>query len=339
MTEEPFVTGIALSQWVHGSERLGMPAIRIMKQCGIDPLCLGDLERKIPLSEFENYLLALISASDDELLGLHVGQQVMPALYGSLAMVMMSADSLEEGVKMSAKYAPLAAGNAGGFELRDDGGYQFIVGLLAHRDPSVRRHWIESVAALTVKAARFIFPSFSPDVLYFEHYPASKHLENSLIEYFRCPVEFGSNFNGARFETRKMAGYVNGFGKYTMEMARKLADQQMESQQVTQSFIDRVRMQIRDLIGVTSPRREAVAERIGISPRTLDRRLSAAGYSWQGLMDDIRSKLAYEYLKNPDEKIADIARKLGFSDVRAFQRRFRKWSGVSPTDYRNSVKR
>ena len=339
MTEETFVTGIALSQWAHGAARLGLPSLDIMKRCDLDPLCLGDLGRKIPLSTFENFMLELILVSGDELLGLHIGQQIMPALYGSLSMVVLSADSLEDGFRMAARYAPMVVGNAGGVEIREDDNDKLFIGLLAHKNAVVRRHWIESVAALIIKAAKFMFPSFSPECLYFEHAPTSKHMEKSLLEYFRCPIQFGASFNGARFDAKKMAGYVNGYGKYSMEIASKLADQQLEDQKIQQTFIDRIKIQIRDLIGTTSPRREVVAERLGISPRTLDRRLSSAGYSWQELIDAIRSQLAYEYLSKSDENIADIAHRIGFSDVRAFQRRFRKWSGVSPNEYRKSFKR
>jgi AraC-like DNA-binding protein len=54
-------------------------------------------------------------------------------------------------------------------------------------------------------------------------------------------------------------------------------------------------------------------------------------------VDSIRSQLAHEYLAQAHYKIKDVASMLGFADVRAFQRRFRHWTGVSPSQYKKSL--
>lgn len=337
MSDEPFLRGVALAQWAYGAERLGVPSFDIMRSCNVDPVQALDPSSKVPLPLFENYVLELVLASGDELFGLHIGQQIMPALYGSLAMLMMSAQSLEDGVRLAIQYAPLVVGSAGGLEFRDNGEEKCFIGLLAYRNPVVRRHWIEAVGALIFQAFRFNNQSFYPDKIFFEHNPASQKSEKEIKEFFGSPIQFGSTFNGALVSREKAEHRVLGYGKYSLEMARQFADQQLAEQKHQQDLVGTIKLHIRDVMGTAPPRRETVAERIGVSARTLDRRLAEAGVTWQQLVDAIRSQLAHEYLALPDYKVKDVASMLGFADVRAFQRRFRHWAGISPSQYRKSL--
>ncbi|MFP5383927.1 MAG: helix-turn-helix domain-containing protein, partial [Gammaproteobacteria bacterium] len=77
-----------------------------------------------------------------------------------------------------------------------------------------------------------------------------------------------------------------------------------------------------------------IAEMMGISARTLQRRLSEEHTSFQKLHDGLRYRLACELLRKPDADIPTIAATLGFSEPATFHRAFRQWSGMSVTDYR-----
>lgn len=337
MSEEPFLRGVALAQWAYGAERLGVPAFDIMKTCRIDPVQALEPSSEIPLPLFENYLLELILASGDELFGLHIGQQIMPALYGSLSMLIMSAESVEDAVRLAIQYSPLVVGSAGGLDFRDSGDDKIFLGLLAYRNHVVRRHWIEAVGALLFQAFRFHNKSLYPEKIFFEHNSPSKKSEKEIRDFFISPIHFGASFNGAIIARKKAELRLHDYGKYSLEMARKLADEQLEAQKKQQDVIGKIKLHIEDLMGSAPPRRESVAERLGVSSRTLDRRLSEAGVTWQQLVDSIRSQLAHEYLAQAHYKIKDVASMLGFADVRAFQRRFRHWTGVSPSQYKKSL--
>ena len=82
------------------------------------------------------------------------------------------------------------------------------------------------------------------------------------------------------------------------------------------------------------PRRPKIAAVLGMSERTLQRRLTAEGTSFQLLLDDTRRELARHYLGQRTVSLADIAYLLGFSDQSSFFRAARRWFGSSPRDYR-----
>lgn len=79
---------------------------------------------------------------------------------------------------------------------------------------------------------------------------------------------------------------------------------------------------------------ESIAQRLALSPRTLRRRLSAEGYSFQEVKNLARARRAKYYLRRTALPIAEIAYELGFSELSAFSRAFRSWVGQAPQAYR-----
>jgi AraC-like DNA-binding protein len=82
------------------------------------------------------------------------------------------------------------------------------------------------------------------------------------------------------------------------------------------------------------PRRPKIATILGMSERTLQRRLADEGTSFQRVLDDTRRELAQHYLGQRNVSLADIAYLLGFTDQSSFFRGARRWFGSSPRDYR-----
>jgi AraC-like DNA-binding protein len=84
------------------------------------------------------------------------------------------------------------------------------------------------------------------------------------------------------------------------------------------------------------PTAEEMAEQLGLSLRTLHRRLASEDFSYQEILDNMRRTVAIEFLENTHLQIDQIAERVGFSDAASFRKAFRKWTGASPTRYRQS---
>ena len=81
----------------------------------------------------------------------------------------------------------------------------------------------------------------------------------------------------------------------------------------------------------------SVAEYAGVSVRTLQRHLGDEGRSYSQIVDEVRFDLARRLLRRPDLKLIDVALESGYQDPANFTRAFRRWTGVSPTDYRRKA--
>jgi AraC-like DNA-binding protein len=97
---------------------------------------------------------------------------------------------------------------------------------------------------------------------------------------------------------------------------------------------NRVRQAVSAVLGEGVPTLSKIASELGLSARTLQRRLSASGQTYQSIVDAARRQLAHQLLRETDHCLAEIAFRTGFSEQSAFSRAFKRWSGQTPRSYR-----
>ena len=111
------------------------------------------------------------------------------------------------------------------------------------------------------------------------------------------------------------------------------------SQEASQSRIDRLRNQVRVKLPEGYPSLDTIAEELGQSVSAVQRTLAFEGLSYKDLVENTRRDLALLYLKQVHMPLSEIAFLLGYSELSAFSRAFRRWHGVSPRDYRDQLAR
>jgi AraC-like DNA-binding protein len=153
---------------------------------------------------------------------------------------------------------------------------------------------------------------------------------------FRCPVIFGHKENSITVH----AGIVNTpilysnpgllqyFENYAQEFMTEMDRQDQYTRAVTKIILARM-----DDEALTINK---VAKEMSMSVRTLQNHLKGEGVVFSDLLKDIRKKLAKKYLQQ-NYSVADITYLLGFSEPSVFQKAFKRWSGVTPRQYRETV--
>ncbi|MEM7606283.1 MAG: helix-turn-helix transcriptional regulator, partial [Myxococcota bacterium] len=109
--------------------------------------------------------------------------------------------------------------------------------------------------------------------------------------------------------------------------ARRLLDDE-------QSLEHRVRIEVSQTLADGVPSISDTAKRLGMSSRTLQRRLSASGYTYQQLIDEARRQLAEKLLRQTEYSVQEVAFLTGFSEQSAFTRAFKRWAGQTPRSFR-----
>ena len=99
-------------------------------------------------------------------------------------------------------------------------------------------------------------------------------------------------------------------------------------------LISEVQQLIATLLPSGQPKIDAVAQNLGMSSRTLTRRLTQDGLTYKDLLDELRRKLAFQYLSDERISIKKVAYLLGYSEISAFYHAFRRWTGSSPVRHR-----
>ena len=111
----------------------------------------------------------------------------------------------------------------------------------------------------------------------------------------------------------------------------------MPRKQSTESRdVDLIRRVIMKQLAKGRPSLERAADALGWSARTLQRHLAEEDTSFSHLLDEVRLLNARELIRH-QEKISDVAARLGYADAGSFTRAFERWTGMSPRQYRNTV--
>jgi AraC-like DNA-binding protein len=103
-------------------------------------------------------------------------------------------------------------------------------------------------------------------------------------------------------------------------------------------FLVSLRQILRSFLTFGHPRIEMIAEIMGVNVRTLQRRLSEEGLTFKKVVDQARFQVAAELMGNPDVNLVEIASEVGYTDQAHFTRAFRRWAGVSPSEYRSHLR-
>lgn len=122
------------------------------------------------------------------------------------------------------------------------------------------------------------------------------------------------------------------FAFFDREAARRVAEQPP----LAPTLLDALRRVIEAALPEGVPELPALAERLGCSARTLQRRLAAHGSSLRAVIDELRHELALRHLA-ADLSIAEVSFLLGFSQPSAFHRAFRRWTEQTPAQWRESL--
>lgn len=153
-------------------------------------------------------------------------------------------------------------------------------------------------------------------------------------EFFRCDVEFNAPHNEFVID--------NGFFDYKpvdanpamSQFFRDHAEKLLREQNAGASLSDQVRREIARQLPSGPPTLASVARRLATSERSLRRHLTADGTSFSQLLSDVRFERARSLLRSSETSLSDVAYLLGFSNVSAFSRAFKKWCGSAPGEFR-----
>jgi len=197
-----------------------------------------------------------------------------------------------------------------------------------------RRCTNESAVAQILKAMRDICGvPVRPIRVSFRHTAPDDIEEHG--RFFACDVEFGAPFDGMELSTStldtKLALADDALSKFLLGQLDELVKKQASAEPLT----GKVRRAISRLLPGGSPKLDAVATELGMSPRTLQRHLSSVHTSFAQLVDETRHHLSTELLGHSDRSVAEISFVLGFSEPSAFHRAFKRWTGTTPTRFRD----
>ncbi|WP_337270010.1 AraC family transcriptional regulator [Oryzifoliimicrobium ureilyticus] len=168
-------------------------------------------------------------------------------------------------------------------------------------------------------------------------YPEPAH-SSAYKEIFGCEVRFGTMENVFLFDPTWYKQPLATSDPFSNRQLREFIayhhDRTREAVETTEAVERVLRQRLQKRVSIAR-----VAKALGMSERTLRRRLAEASVSFQGLLDELRKKKALELLSNPHMSVEQIAFAVGFTDPHNFRRAFRRWTGTTPGVLRSDIMR
>ena len=331
----PTALASALRVFADALRELGADCDAILRECEIDPASLLDPDARIPQANFDRVWVTAARRTGDPCIGLHAGALVRPRAVNVFGYLAMTSSTLGEGLERVARYQRLVAGRAW-LNLRDEQGVEHIE--LATEEPAGEQRAIraEYSALLVLAFLRWVADrEVSALEVRFEHAPRGP--VEDYARALRCPVKFEAPCSELLF------------AKGTLDLPS--AHRNPTLAQAVDAFAARLLVELPDGGAVAHTRRalaalldtgesdvRRVSRRLGMSSRTLQRRLAEEGQSFRGVLDQLRRELAQEHLRQRRSSIAEAAHLTGFSEVSAFARAVRRWFGCTPRELRDATR-
>jgi AraC-like DNA-binding protein len=252
--------------------------------------------------------------------------------YGAFGFAWKSATNLQSSYERAERYARVLT-NVSTYEVeKTDEGAFIHLHRVGERRLGMRLSNEATIASIASISQQVSTKAFNPIAVYFKH-PSPKTI-TAHETYFGCPVYFQSDRDALLISSETLQT-PNKLGDASIS---KFFDTHLEtelSKLEDDSALNRqVRIQVSQALSEGVPMLSDIARRLGMSGRTLQRRLSDEGYSYQTLVDESRRQLAKHLLQQTDFSLADVAFMTGFSEQSAFTRAFKRWAGQTPRSYR-----
>jgi AraC-like DNA-binding protein len=310
---------------------LGGDPARIATAAGIALDGLADDETRIPHAAFLALWSEAARSTGDDAFGLHVAELMLrhtPA--NVLAYAVHSSPTFGEALRRASRYAHLIHGT---MELTLSADELARLRVANDHPLGTNRHGIEcALATATFLGRTGTATPFSLRAVSFRHAPPASIVEHQRL--FAAPLSFSADvdeivFDRAFLESPMLRAdndVATRLDRHLDELIERLGDD---------GFLTRVRRVVgTDLNGGVSSV-EDVAARLNMSSRSLQRRLRECGTSFQALVNELRRDLSLRYLADPSVSIAEVTFLVGFTEVSAFHRAFRRWTGRTPSEYRS----
>lgn len=291
-----------------------------------------------------NNLLAL---QGNRALGLRVGRRARLSRAGALGLMMQSASTVRQAVRAGIEFAAIG-GALGKLSVREDGNFvsirfeppatgQLLRPYLTEATFAAIRSYLSELTGTYRSEDAVETPSAAPAMRIAFAYPEPASAERYRA-FFRCPLEFDADVSEMRLgpdilDQAPSVANALAFNQCRDVCARLVAETRAEAPLVREAR----RYLMLDPEKFTNL--SVLAVQLGVPRRTLQRHFARAGASFSMLLSDVRSAIAQDLLSNASLKISDIALMIGYSEPANFRRAFRSWTGTSPSEYREALRR
>ena len=300
----------------------------------LDPSISNNPDDRIPFAQLVDLYEKAAQLTGDKNFGLHVGESVDPKLFDVVGYSALNSPTLGDAFARVARYHSIWTDGAT-FTLETSNETSAIVYRYVDDTICDHRHDSEmTLATVTTLCRNIASPEFTPIAVEFQHDEPTDISEHQQL--FRCPIKFNARSNKLHFPSSYLSLPIEKADASLCALLDRHAEEMLAKFPPRDSLVDQVRSIIASEFRGGDPSLERVADQLRMTPRTLQRKLQELGTSHNELFEQMRRQLAMRYLREREMAICDVAYLLGFSESSSFHRAFKRWTGLTPKEFRKN---
>lgn len=306
----------------------GADRAQLLHLAGLGPETLDDADARIGSKAYIRLMREAQAATGDPALALHWAEDVNLAKMSIVGLLGEASTTLLESFQQVSRYGRLVTdtGMTNRFEMvQNDEGLWTVD---RRSDPDAFPELTETTFGFMICGSRVAGPSTWLKAIHVTH-PAPSYA-GEYERVFGVPVTFSAAWNATRIDPSFLTTPVNVQPRYVFGVLSRHAEAQLEALKASSAMRARVESLIMPMLHTGEASVERIAGQMGMTRQTLHRRLRAEGVTFARVLDDLRHRLALQYLANPRVSINETAFLVGFSEPAAFSRAFKRWTGQSP---------
>lgn len=320
----------AIRACVLAAGRAGMSPDEVARALEFDPAILADPHARVSYALFLRAWEELPVRCDEPAFGLHAAELVGALPSNVVDYVCAQVPTLRESVARLLRYQRLYLDEV---ELELAEAEEARVTMRLRATSCAPRHFSEYLMATWLLRARaMVGQEFAPRRVMFQHAPPAD--VEPLRRMFAAPLSFREAVNGLAIRTELLAAPVRGADPSLGVLLERHASELLAKLPARDDVVHRVKGHLMRALPGDVPAIEATAKALGSSARTLQRALQAAGTTYLAAVDEVRRDLALAFLREPQRTVSEVAFLVGFTEVAAFTRAFRRWTGEPPSAFR-----
>ncbi|PWB31519.1 AraC family transcriptional regulator [Pseudomonas sp. SDI] len=318
---------------------LGHEPSALLERYGLSPQRLAEAGARLSIPRYMHLGHAAIELSGEPALGLYMGRRSRLSQAGLAGVTAAQAPTLGDAARTLLRFEPLYAANYRGqssFEEDPHGAWLRFYSISPYN--AYNRFVVDSVLAgwLAQLSGLFGTPLLAERVEIEFEAPAYA----AQYQHLSANVQFGAETNQLRLSRANLELRNPAHCPSTWQHLLLLCEREWLERTRIRSLAERIAHLLGPLLnGGHEPDLEEVARRLQLPTWTLRRKLAEEGTQFRAILNDTRRDLAMTYIRDTELAFGEIAYLLGFASAEAFQRAFKRWSGVTPGEFRRSQRR
>jgi AraC-like DNA-binding protein len=311
-------------------EDRGISPLAVLRQAGLPMGILNQEKVLLTTEDFFALYRGIAEVSSDPAIGLKLGTEDRMERYDPMAIAAVCTRSFRDAIDRIGRYKQLTCPEKIALVERGNESAVHFTWLLAHEEEpallvDVCFAWILSIAR------RGTGRSIHPKRVEFQRPEANRAMYE---KHFQCPIKFRAASNVLFFNKSDMDAAFLTYNADLLAVVAPQLEAELKQQLMEKNFREQVKGTLKRLLAGERPAIEHVARELRLSKRTLQRRLTEDGITFQQLREEARRELARHYLLHSSLELNETAYLLGYEDANSFFRAFHEWEGTSPGQWR-----